>query len=110
MEKFLDGTHYNVYFIGDEICTLEKPPLSNEHVDMKNLETPEDIKKYIVRWKTYYDIPFGHLDLVRETKTEKLFVVDPGTFPEFTNWKCQSDPVNKIGEILLEKYNSIKNS
>ena len=29
LEKYIKGTHYLVYFIGVDICTVEKPPLSN---------------------------------------------------------------------------------
>lgn len=110
LERFLEGIHYNVYFIENDICALEKPPLSNEHVDMKKVDVSKDIKEYITKWISTYNLPFGHLDLVREAKTDKLYVVDPGTFPEFTNWKCEGDPAERIANILLEKYKSIKNS
>ncbi|TFF87880.1 MAG: ATP-grasp domain-containing protein [Promethearchaeota archaeon] len=109
LEKYIEGTHYNVYFIGNDICALEKPPLSDEHAEMTKVKISSDMKEFISKWTNRYDIPFGHLDLVREESTGKLYVVDPGNFPEFDNWKCEGDPVSKIGNILLEKYKNLKN-
>lgn len=110
IEKYIDGIHYNVYFIGNEICTLVKPPLSNEHVDMEKIDTPSDIKNLIKRWRDFFkgDAMFGHLDVVREDETNKLYVVDPGSFPEFTNWKCDTSPVEKICDLILNHYKKIK--
>lgn len=109
LEKFIKGEpHYNVYFIDNEICTLEKPPLSNEHINMKLIPTPDDIREIIRKWQNRYDLLFGHLDIVREKHTNKLYVVDPGTFPEFTNWKCNIAPTTKICNLLLEQYKKLK--
>ncbi len=110
LEKFVKGIHYTVYFIGDEICTLIKPPLSDEHVDMKLIETPDDIQDLITKWRNYFngDLLFGHLDIVREESNNKLYVVDPGSFPEFTNWKCRGSPIENICKLILEKYEYIK--
>jgi len=108
LEEYLNGTHYDVYFIKDEICQLEKPPLSNEHVDMNKVALSDDVKEIIIKWKNTFNIPFGHLDMVREENTEKLYVVDPGNFPEFTNWKREGDFIVKIGNIILEQYNQLK--
>ncbi|MFX1373454.1 MAG: RimK family alpha-L-glutamate ligase [Promethearchaeota archaeon] len=109
LEKFINGVHYNVYFIDNEICTLIKPPLSHEHVDMKLIETPDDIQNLIQKWRNYFngDLLFGHLDIVREEFTNKLYVVDPGSFPEFTNWKCKISPIENICNIILEKYQDL---
>jgi len=105
LEKFIKGIHYNIYFIGNEICTLIKPPLSDEHVDMKKINTPDDIKDLIERWKEYFkgELLFGHLDIVREDFSDKLYVVDPGSFPEFTNWKCEGSPSEKICNLILQQ-------
>lgn len=110
MEKFINGIHYNVYFIGNDICTLIKPPLSHEHVDMKKINTPDDIKDLITRWKDYFkgDLLFGHLDIVREEASDNLYVVDPGSFPEFTNWKCEGSPSEKICDMILEHVKKLK--
>jgi len=102
-EKYLKGTHYCVYWIEDEICALEKPPLANEHVEMNKVPLAKDIENIIKKWKKTYDLPFGHLDLVREEATNDVYVVDPGNFPEFTNWKCEGDPNIKVVDILLNK-------
>lgn len=112
MEKFINGIHYNVYFIGDEICTLIKPPLSHEHVDMKKINTPDDIKDLIIRWKDYFkgDLLFGHLDIVREESSNKLYVVDPGSFPEFTNWKCFGSVTHLIVEQIVDHVKKMKST
>ncbi len=109
LEKFIKGTHYIVYFIDNEICTLEKLPLKNEHSKMKKMDTSNDIEDVIMKWKTKYDLLFGHLDIVREEKTKKLFVVDPGSFPEFSNWQCSGNPVSKICNLILGEYRKLKN-
>lgn len=110
IEKFINGLHYNVYFIGNDICTLIKPPLSNEHVDMKKINTPEDIKNLIESWKDYFkgNLLFGHLDIVREKISDKLYVVDPGSFPEFTNWKGEGSPSEKICNLILKHVKKSK--
>ena len=51
---------------------------------------------------------FGHLDIVREESNNKLYVVDPGSFPEFSNWKCSISPVESICKLILEKYENLK--
>ncbi|MFX1529831.1 MAG: ATP-grasp domain-containing protein [Promethearchaeota archaeon] len=111
VEKYIKGVHYNVYFIGDSICTLIKPPLSDEHVDMKKIDTPDDIENIINKWKSYFkgDVLFGHLDIVREGLTNNLYVVDPGSFPEFTNWKCDGSPVEKVCNIILDQVEITRN-
>lgn len=112
LERFINGIHYNVYFIGNNICTLIKPPLAHEHVIMKKIETPNDIKDLIYKWKNYFngDLLFGHLDIVREGTSNKLYVVDPGSFPEFTNWKCIIPPVESICDLIIDKYRKLKKS
>jgi len=111
LEKYIKGVHYNVYFIGDSICTLIKPPLSNEHVDMKKIDTTDDIENLIKKWKSYFngDVLFGHLDIVREEFSHKLYVVDPGSFPEFTNWKCDGSPVEEVCNIILDQVEITRN-
>jgi len=110
LEKFIKGVHYNVYFINNEICTLNKPPLSHEHVDMKKIETPDDIRDLIKKWRCFFngELLFGHLDIVREEPSNKLYVVDPGSFPEFTNWKCKASPVEAICNLIINKFKSIQ--
>jgi len=46
---------------------------------------------------------------VRENKTNKLYVVDAGTFPEFSNWKHEIDPAARISELILKKYQELSN-
>ena len=110
LEKFITGVHYNVYFIDNEICTLIKPPLAHEHVDMKKIRTPDDIRELINKWRNYFagDLIFGHLDIVREESSNNLYIVDPGSFPEFTNWKCSNSPSESICNLIINKFKKIK--
>lgn len=109
LERYLEGTHYLVYFIKDNICMLEKPPLSSEHVDMKLVKTEPKVREIIEKWITSFegDILFGHLDMVKQASTNRYYVVDPGSFPEFDNWQCNLDPLKEISEILLSKFNKL---
>lgn len=107
LQEFLEGIHYNVYFIGKSICTLIKKPLLNEHSKMDLVDTPDDVREVINKWRTTHDLLFGHLDIIREKETEKLYVVDPGSFPEFSNWQCKKDPLPMVCELILERYERI---
>jgi glutathione synthase/RimK-type ligase-like ATP-grasp enzyme len=111
LENFIKGIHYNVYFIDDRICTLIKPPLSNEHVEMEKINTPKDIEELIKKWRSVIAASnlFGHLDIVRDETSKDLYVVDPGSFPEFTNWKCSTSPVEKICNLILHQVEKLKN-
>jgi len=111
LERYIEGTHYNVYFIDNQVCTLIKSPLFNEHVDMEKVETPKDINDLIKKWRLFLaeNNLFGHLDIVREESSKELYVVDPGSFPEFTNWKCDGSPVEKICSLILEQAKKLRN-
>ena len=104
LEKYIKGTHYLVYFMGEDICTLEKPPLSNEHVEMREVPSTIEIGEVIEQWKNYYNLIIGHLDIVIEASTKNIYVVDPGTFPEFSNWKHDKELAPKICKLILEKF------
>ena len=109
LENFIEGTHYLVYFIDEEICICEKKPLTNEHDNVKLIHSDAEIEEYILKWKNKYNLLFGHLDLVRDNNTDRLFVVDTGTFPEFSNWKHDTNPVSKVCNLILDRYQQIKN-
>ncbi len=102
-EQLIKGTHYILYFIGDEICVAEKPPLSNEHVKMEESTPTREMIEIIQKWKKCHGVLFGHLDVVQEELTDKIYVVDPGTFPEFTNWRDGDDPCPKICNLILNQ-------
>jgi glutathione synthase/RimK-type ligase-like ATP-grasp enzyme len=104
LEKYIEGSHYLAYFIGNDFCICEKQPLSNEHGKAPLIESDEEIEEYMKIWKDKYNLLFGHLDLVKENKTNKLYVVDAGTFPEFSNWKHKTDPVSRVCDLILKKY------
>ena len=107
LEKYITGEHYIVYFIGNEISTSIKPPLSNEHADMERINTPDDIKNVIKKWRKCLNgsALFGHLDIVREKESNKLYVVDPGSFPQFTRFRGEKNikPAELIGDLILNK-------
>ena len=107
-EKKIKGIHYIIYFINEEISVSEKPPLSTEHVKMKQVVPTDEMVNVINQWKKCHDIPFGHLDVIKEESTGKIYVVDPGTFPEFTNWKQGDDPCPKICNIILNQVERLK--
>ncbi len=109
LEKYINGIHYIVYFIEDAICVLEKPPLSNEHAEMKLVSVTKEIQELITNWREVDKINFGHIDIVIEQSTNDIYVVDVGIFPEFSNWKCAKDPVSSICEIILGEFESHSN-
>lgn len=108
IEKFIKGTHYLAYIIDDQICVGEKQPFSDEHTKIKPINLENDIKNALMIWKKQYNLLFGHLDFIREDKTSKLIIVDPGTFPEFSNWKSGNNYVAKICNLILKRYEEIK--
>lgn len=108
LEKFIQGIHYLSYFIEDKVCVYEKLPLSNEHSQVKAIEMTQDLIDITLQWKNYYNMLFGHLDIVRDEKTNQLHVVDPGSFPEFSNWDCSVDPVKEVCRLILNEYDKIK--
>lgn len=108
LEKYIQGIHYLSYFINDKVCVYEKLPLSNEHSQVKAIEMTQDLIDITLQWKNYYNMLFGHLDIVRDEKTNKLYVVDPGSFPEFSNWDCSVDPVKEVCRLILDEYDNLK--
>jgi len=112
LENFVEGIHYNVYFIENYICTLIKPPLSNEHVPMDRIETPKDIEDIIKKWRFYHkdNSLFGHFDIVRENNSSKLYCVDVGSFPEFSGINPQVEgfyPAEIISNLILRQIGKI---
>ena len=110
LEKYIEGTHYLAYFVNDQICVGKKQPLADEHAKVKLINPEKDIKKVLMTWRAKYNLLFGHLDMIREKRTNKLIVVDPGTFPEFTNWKADNNLVPKICRLILERYQEQRNN
>jgi glutathione synthase/RimK-type ligase-like ATP-grasp enzyme len=108
LEKYIAGTHYIAYFIENDFCVCKKKPFSNEHSEMKLIEPDDEIEEYLKKWKQKYNLLFGHLDIIKENKTNRLYVVDAGTFPEFSNWKHEMDPVSKICDLIVKKYQEIR--
>jgi hypothetical protein len=103
-EKFVEGSHYLAYFINEQICVGEKKPFANEHAEIKLIKPEEDIKQALMIWREKYNLLFGHLDMIRESSTNKLIVVDPGIFPEFSNWQNGNSIVPTICNLILKRY------
>ena len=108
VEQYIEGTHYNVCFIGDEICAYIKPPLSTNDIPMECIAVADDIEGMVNKWKKDYDILFGHLDMVREHDSDKVFVVDVGPFPQFYNWEFDENPAPKICDLILQRLKRLK--
>ncbi len=109
-EQYIKGIHYIIYFIENEISVCEKPPLSDEHAEMNEITPTRQMKEIIKKWRETHNIKFGHLDVIKEELSGKIFVVDPGNFPEFTNWRNKEDPCPKICSIIMEQVKQMKNS
>ena len=77
---------------------------------MEKVKTPKDIEDLIKKWRLFLgeNSLFGHLDIVRDESSKALYVVDPGSFPEFTNWKCNSTPVKEICNLILDQVGRLK--
>ena len=78
---------------------------------MEKIETPDDIRDIITKWSNYFDgdLLFGHLDIVREKSSNKLFTVDVGSFPQFVNWQIKNIPaVETICNLIIKKYEKMK--
>lgn len=103
-ERKVKGKHYIIYFIENDISVSEKPPLSTEHAEMKQITPTKSMIKIVEKWRKTHDVPFGHLDVIQEDSSEKIVVVDPGNFPEFVNWKGKDDPCPKVCNIILKRF------
>jgi hypothetical protein len=108
-EKYIEGKHYLAYFIDNHICVGEKQPLANEHSQIKYISPEKDIKQALMKWRNKFNLLFGHLDIIRENKTKKLIIVDPGTFPEFSNWKIKDEVTPMVCNLILKRYEKISN-
>ena len=104
LESFISGIHYLAYFINEDVLVYEKEPLADEHSPVKEIEVTDDLKTLIIKWKNEHGLLFGHLDLVKERNTEKIYIVDIGCFPEFSHWKNNIDAVNSVGNLILNLY------
>ena len=110
LEKYIEGTHYLAYFVNDKICVGEKQPLADEHAKVRLIKPEKDIRKALMTWRAKYNLLFGHLDMIREKRSNKLIVVDPGTFPEFTNWKADNNLVPTICKLILGRFQERRNN
>lgn len=96
LEEYIQGQHLLVFFIDEEITVFEKEPFVNEHHPVKVLPLDRDIKDTVGRWRNETGLRFGHLDLIRESGTGKMVLVDPGAFPQFLHWKGAPEMIARI--------------
>ena len=108
LEKIIEGKHYSIHFIEDDIMLFEKTPFSQGI--KKSIPPTEDFIELISNWRKFFKegLFFGHLDVVRENNTDELYVVDIGTFPQFKNWENGIDPAARIANIIIEQIKSKK--
>lgn len=104
LEDYISGIHYLAYFINDDLLVYEKEPLADEHTPVKEIELTNDLKSLILKWKNKNGLLFGHLDLVKEKNTDKIYIVDIGCFPEFSHWKNDINAVDSVGNLILNFY------
>ena len=104
VEKYIEGKHILVYFIGDLVRAYEKIPFSDEHSSMRNIGVTKKINNIISRWKNKYNLQIGHLDIVIEKDKGIIYIVDTGSFPEFSQWDINPKPPELIWNIILKSY------
>ena len=96
LQKMVDGDHYEVDFIEEDIYIMEKEPMVHETLGIHNGPVPGDIVRSVRRYRKASGLLFGDLDVVIGDET---WIVDPGTFPPFNHVK---DAGAKIGGLLLD--------
>jgi len=103
LEQYIEGKHYNVHFIENDIEMFQKKKLA--HGIIKRINLKDDVTDVVNRWRSFFNnqLIFGHLDLVRETQTNKLYIVDVGTFPQFSHWNTEDKPFEKLSEIIIKQ-------
>ena len=94
------GTHYEIDFIGDEIMMFEKEPLVHETKGVMETSVPPTVVEIVETFKNRTDLILGDLDIVIG---DEIWIVDPGTFPNFQN---VPHAAGKVGNILLGKIRS----
>ncbi|MCX5814500.1 MAG: ATP-grasp domain-containing protein [Proteobacteria bacterium] len=103
IQQFINGRHYRVDFIGDDIFCFEKDPNVGDDVNMRPASVWEELVQVVGAFKKATGIEWGDLDLVVD-KHGQIFSVDPGCFPSFK--KVPEPPVEIARRImdLTEKY------
>jgi hypothetical protein len=96
LEEFVPGQHLLVYFIEDVIRAFEKQPFVSGREPVRPIGLPDDVASAVERWKRVTGLEFGHLDFVRDDRTNAPVLVDSGPFPQFWHWPEAAERVSSI--------------
>jgi len=96
LEEFVPGQHLLVYFIEDVARVFEKQPFVSGRMPVRRIGTPDDVTSAVERWRRVTGLEFGHLDFVRDNRTNELVLVDSGPFPQFWHWPSAAERVSSI--------------
>ena len=87
-----------VHFIEGEIRAYQKRPFVSGREPVEPMDAPGDVATAVRQWQHVTGLAFGHLDFVRDERTDGLVMVDAGPFPQFRHWP---GAVERIGALLL---------
>ncbi|MHA1731976.1 MAG: ATP-grasp domain-containing protein [Promethearchaeota archaeon] len=97
LQEFIEGEHYLVDFIEDDVRTFRKKYSPNKISVEGEVETPEVVRETVRSWRAVTEMPVGDLDLVKDDNGV-YWVVDPGSFPSYEGWP---DAVPKLVDLFL---------
>ena len=96
LEQFVLGRHLLVYFIEDDVRAYEKQPFVSGREPVTPVAVADDLAAAVDRWRRVTGLPFGHLDFVRDERTQALMLVDAGPFPQFRHWPGAAERVSAM--------------
>ena len=96
LEQFVRGQHLLVYFIEDDTRVYEKRPFVSGREPVRRVGVAADVAAAVERWRRTTGLAFGHLDFVRDERTQALMLVDAGPFPQFRHWQGAAERVSRI--------------
>jgi len=96
LEELVRGQHLLVYFIGDDVRVYAKQPFVSGREPVTPVALADDVAAAVHRWRRTTGLAFGHLDFVRDERTQALMLVDAGPFPQFRHWQGAAERVSAI--------------
>jgi hypothetical protein len=96
LEQFVRGRHLLVYFIEDDVRVYEKQPFVSGREPVVPMPVDADLAAAVDRWKRATGLAFGHIDFVRDERTEVLMLVDAGPFPQFRHWPGAAERISAM--------------
>ena len=100
LEEFIRGPHLLAYFIGSDVRVYEKRPFVSGREPVKPLAVADDVAAAIDRWRRVTGLAFGHIDFVRDERTDEPVMVDAGPFPQFRHWPGAPE---RVSELILAR-------